>query len=614
MSNCYNTVSSNTPSINFHIQQLLHSSNNDNTSSDLSIKRNRTTTTTMTTTTTTTATENRYNSREKYPTVSLNDTHDAINQNKKDQSNINTTIITQLLNNYDPEKLLLFTKLTQNLCKDLNEIPSELQSSLKTKLDITKMFHYLQQYYNKDVNNNLRKKLLTDEQHHHQYRHHDYPHDLDEDHGQDDIVTAKVNEEYEDNLKIIKNLIKDYMESKDISLKTQLQQDELKSALFYSTNNNNSNNNMDENDAKYAQKVYEFLTNEYGTHNLLPFMLHNPVSGYSSIQIYNRNTISSKQCRRRKARTVFSDHQLNGLEHRFETQHYLSTPERIELANRLNLSETQVKTWFQNRRMKHKKLKRSIPDLQFTQNNSSSRCQSSTGDDDRCSSVEENVNVNISLTSNGIVFSSSSSSSSNINEIIDMTSGRRIQKNQDNHYSVASEIKKQEFHGNYVQNNMENCNLFSNISSQMEGSIVTSSTLLPKSTAISSSSSPLTSPTVSMLTSLSFSNPYPPHTSNLMPISDNHRNWTNFTSQLKMDKIIKNFLAYDHSEKDYSESALDFTTTTTTTANNNHNCSNDSSPNYIHDHYKPSIISYDIDSTDYTCSKDYSPVRKIKPD
>uniref|UniRef100_A0A094ZL84 Brain-specific homeobox protein-like protein n=1 Tax=Schistosoma haematobium TaxID=6185 RepID=A0A094ZL84_SCHHA len=477
MSNSYNTISSNTPSINFHIQQLLHSSNNDNTSSDLSIKRNRTTTTTMTTTTTTTtATENRYNSREKYPTVSLNDTHDTINPNKKDQSNINTTIITQLLNNYDPEKLLLFTKLTQNLCKDLTETPSELQSSLKTKLDITKMFHYLQQYYNKDVNNNLRKKLLTDEQHHHQYRHHDYPHDLDEDHGQDDIITVKVNEEYEDNLKFIKNLIKDYMESKDNSLKTQLQQDELKSALFYSTNNNNSNNNMDENDAKYAQKIYEFLTNECGTHNLLPFMLHNPVSGYSSIQIYNRNTISSKQCRRRKARTVFSDNQLNGLEHRFETQHYLSTPERIE-------------------------------------------CQSSTGDDDRCSSVEDNVNVNISLTSNGIVFSSSSSSSSNINEIIDMTSGRRIQKNQDNHYGVASEIKKQEFHGNYVQNNMENCNLFSNISSQIEGSIVTPSTLLPKSTAISSSSSPLTSPTVSMLTSLSFSNPYPPHTSNLMPIS-----------------------------------------------------------------------------------------------
>ncbi|KAF8565682.1 hypothetical protein P879_02143 [Paragonimus westermani] len=92
--------------------------------------------------------------------------------------------------------------------------------------------------------------------------------------------------------------------------------------------------------------------------NFFPFMLQNTVSGYASIPVYSRDTSGSKQCRRRKARTVFSDNQLLGLEHRFGTQHYLSTPERIELANQLSLSETQVKTWFQNRRMKHKKMKR----------------------------------------------------------------------------------------------------------------------------------------------------------------------------------------------------------------------------------------------------------------
>nr|KAG5689163.1 hypothetical protein BaRGS_007934 [Batillaria attramentaria] len=63
--------------------------------------------------------------------------------------------------------------------------------------------------------------------------------------------------------------------------------------------------------------------------------------------------IKPKKCRR--SRTVFTELQLMGLEKRFESQKYLSTPDRLELAESLGLSQIQVKTWYQNRRMKWKK-------------------------------------------------------------------------------------------------------------------------------------------------------------------------------------------------------------------------------------------------------------------
>jgi len=52
----------------------------------------------------------------------------------------------------------------------------------------------------------------------------------------------------------------------------------------------------------------------------------------------------------RKGRTAFSDQQLSTLERSFDKQKYLSIQERKELATRLRLSDTQVKTWYQNRR------------------------------------------------------------------------------------------------------------------------------------------------------------------------------------------------------------------------------------------------------------------------
>ena len=59
----------------------------------------------------------------------------------------------------------------------------------------------------------------------------------------------------------------------------------------------------------------------------------------------------AEDCKKvRKARTAFTDQQLNMLEAAFERHKYLSVEERGALSRRLALTDTQVKTWFQNRR------------------------------------------------------------------------------------------------------------------------------------------------------------------------------------------------------------------------------------------------------------------------
>jgi len=58
---------------------------------------------------------------------------------------------------------------------------------------------------------------------------------------------------------------------------------------------------------------------------------------------------------RKKIRTTFSGRQIFTLEKTFESQKYLSSAERSDLAGRLDVTEQQVKIWFQNRRTKWKK-------------------------------------------------------------------------------------------------------------------------------------------------------------------------------------------------------------------------------------------------------------------
>src|SRR5699024_7180517 len=59
----------------------------------------------------------------------------------------------------------------------------------------------------------------------------------------------------------------------------------------------------------------------------------------------------------KRIRTAFSPGQLLRLEEIFEKNRYVVGCERKQLARDLNLSETQIKVWFQNRRTKHKREK-----------------------------------------------------------------------------------------------------------------------------------------------------------------------------------------------------------------------------------------------------------------
>ncbi|KAI3383796.1 hypothetical protein SNEBB_008998 [Seison nebaliae] len=118
--------------------------------------------------------------------------------------------------------------------------------------------------------------------------------------------------------------------------------------------NNNKTTTNHSNEASIRSNDNPFQTNA------------SSISAYLSPSIFFPNTSSMFNISKRKGGQVrFSNEQTIDLEKKFETHKYLSPSERKKIARSLNLTERQVKTWFQNRRAKWRRLKQENGETDF---------------------------------------------------------------------------------------------------------------------------------------------------------------------------------------------------------------------------------------------------------
>ena len=88
-------------------------------------------------------------------------------------------------------------------------------------------------------------------------------------------------------------------------------------------------------------------------------LYHSVVAGPRSRKIKRKERPSDEK----RPRTAFTTEQLAHLKKEFEENRYLTEDRRKNLATQLDLNESQIKIWFQNKRAKLKKTQGNKTDL-----------------------------------------------------------------------------------------------------------------------------------------------------------------------------------------------------------------------------------------------------------
>ncbi|GMT06519.1 hypothetical protein PENTCL1PPCAC_28693, partial [Pristionchus entomophagus] len=88
----------------------------------------------------------------------------------------------------------------------------------------------------------------------------------------------------------------------------------------------------------------------------IDFLLKRALENGLNPDIRGEERSSDEFLTKKKPRTSFNKRQISVLEECFVTHKYLASEQRKRLADNLCMTDTQVKTWFQNRRTKWRRL------------------------------------------------------------------------------------------------------------------------------------------------------------------------------------------------------------------------------------------------------------------